>query len=123
MSVATTLEAILEAIEREHWDAYKRVDVAAHDAILTDDYVAISPDGSVRTGKPTAQEMAATPIGGYAFQDFQAVTIAPGVALVTFVAEVEIPGVPNRFRFRVSELWIERRGAWLQRFYQGTLLK
>ena len=121
--LATSVAATLEDIERQHWDAYKRVDVAAHNAILTEDYVAIAPDGSVRNGKPTAKEIAATPIRAYSFENFQAATIAPRVELVTFIAEVEVPGAPSRFRFRVSELWIDRRGKWMQRFYHGTLLK
>jgi hypothetical protein len=118
-SLATTLETI----ERAHWDAYKRVDVAFHNAILTEDYTAVAPDGVIRRGKPTAQEIAGTPIGAYAFEDFRVASLAPAVALVTFVANVEVPGAPSRFRFAVCEIWIQKRGKWFQRFYQATLLK
>ena len=113
----------LAALERAHWAAYQRVDVAAHNAILTDDYIAIDPLGTRHDGKPTAQQMAATPIGTYSLENFQAEMIAPGVALLTFTADVEVPDQPNRFRFVVSELWLQRDGKWLQRFYQATLLK
>ena len=118
-----SLTATLEALERAHWDAYKRVDVAAHSAILTDDYLVIDPYGKVHRGKPTAQQIAATAIGAYAFEDFHAETIAPGVALATFVADVEVPGQSSHFRFVVTEIWLQRNGKWLQRFYQATLLK
>jgi hypothetical protein len=118
-----SLAATFASIERAHWDAYKRVDVALHNAILTDDYTAIPPDGSIHTGKPTAQEIAGTPIGAYAFENFRAVSIAPGVGLVTFVADVEVLGASSHFRFTVNEIWIQKHGKWFQRFYQATILK
>jgi len=117
------LAATLDAIERAHWDAYKRVDVGSHNSILTNDYVAIPPDGTIHTGKPTANEIAGTPIGAYDFENFRASSIAPGVALVNFVADVEVPGEPSRLRFTVSEIWIQKRGKWFQRFYQATFVK
>ncbi len=50
--------------------------------------------------------------------------VGADAALVTYIAEVEIPGDPPiRAQFAVGEVWVKHRGAWLCRYYQGTLTK
>lgn len=54
------------------WDAYRAQDERAHSEILADDFRAVHPDGSVHIGKPTAREIAATPIEDYWLREIQA---------------------------------------------------
>ncbi len=107
------------------WDAYKNKDAAAHHQFLTDDYTAVHPDGTLHSGKPTAQQIAAAPIAGYKLSHLRVAPIGADAALVTYIAEVEIPGgnPPARAQFAVSEVWVKQRGEWLCRYYQGTLTK
>ncbi len=107
------------------WDAYKNKDAAAHNAFLTDDYTAVHPDGTLHSGKPTAQEIAAAPIAGYKLSHLCVAPIEVDAAIVTYIAEVEIPGntPPAHAQFAVGEVWVKHRGEWLCRYYQGTLTK
>ena len=43
---------------REH---YQNQEVEAHNTLLADDYQAVGPDGSLRSGKPMPQEIAKVP--------------------------------------------------------------
>jgi hypothetical protein len=104
------------------WEAYKNRDEAAHSAFLTDDYVAIHADGTRRDGKPTAREIAATPISGYSLQNVQIARIDIRTALVRYLVEVHQPN-GQVARSLVGEVWVERGGQWLCRFFQGTLAK
>ncbi len=46
------------------------------------------------------------------------------VALVTYIAEVKIPGDhTGKTQFPVSEIWIMHRGEWMCRYYQAALTK
>lgn len=107
------------------WEAWKNQDFAAHDAILTEDYTAIFPDGTLQETKPTAQQIAAAPISSYTLTGLRAVPIEHNSALVSYIAEVDAPSgaLSIRVRFAVGEVWIRRDGVWKCRFYQGTLMK
>lgn len=119
------LTRILAARLREVWDAYQRLDAPAHNAILTDDYTAVHPDGSVHPRPPTAQEIAAAPIGDYSLTEVRAVPLGPDSALVNYLADVDVPsnGSPMRVKFVVGEIWLKRSGQWKCRYYQATLAK
>ncbi len=107
------------------WDAWKNQDAAAHHQFLTDDYTAVHPDGTLHAGKPTAQEIAAAPIAAYKLSHLRVAPMGADAALVTYIAEVEIPGgiSPAHAQFAVGEVWVKQRGEWLCRYYQGTLTK
>ena len=106
----------------ELWKAYRDGDAEGHNSFLTRDYRAVHPDGTVRDGHPTAQDIAAAPITGYALSDVRVVPVAAGAALVTYMADVKVPGGAQG-QFAVGELWVNEHDEWKCRYYQGTLTK
>jgi hypothetical protein len=108
---------------RELWDAYQRVDEAAHSAILARDYRAVHPDGSVRVGKPSAKEIAAAPIEDYWLREMQAWPTGEEAAIATYTAEIEVRSglSAKRFKFEVGEVWIREAGQWKCRYYHATM--
>jgi len=107
---------------RDLWDAYLQVDEAAHSAILTGEYRAVHPDGSVHLGKPSEKEIAAAPIEDYWRRELQAWPAGEEAAIATYTAEVEVRNglSANRFKFEVGEVWLKESGEWKCRYYHAT---
>jgi hypothetical protein len=110
---------------RELWDAYLRVDEAAHSAVLAKEYRAVHPDGTVHLGKPSATEIAAAPIEDYWLRELQVWPTGEEAAIATYTAEVEVRSglSANRFKFQVGEVWWKEGGQWKCRYYHATLQK
>lgn len=83
------------------------------------------PEGTLHAGQPTAQQIAAAAIAGYKLSGLRVVSVGPDAALVTYIAEVDIPGgeYPDHVQLAVGEVGVKQRGEWMCRYYQGTLLK
>jgi len=102
------------------WAAYKRGDAVAHHAILSDDYRAVHPDGTLHPPRPTGQEIAAAPINQYSLTHLQAVPIAT-MQRSSLIAEVAVSsgGSPVTVKFAVGEVWaklgarVSSRGYWI----------
>ena len=107
---------------RDLWDAYLRVDEAAHSAVLAEEYRAVHPDGSVHLGKPSEKEIAAAPIEDYWLRELQAWPAGDEAAIATYTAEVEVRNglSANRFKFEVGEVWLKEGGQWKCRYYHAT---
>ena len=107
---------------RELWDAYLRVDEAAHSAVLTREYRAVHRDGSVHLGKPSEKEIAAAPIEDYWLRELQAWPAGDEAAIATYTAEVEVRNglSASRFKFEVGEVWLKEGGQWKCRYYHAT---
>jgi Domain of unknown function (DUF4440) len=110
---------------RAVWEAHKSVDIARLNAVLTNDYTAVHPDGTVYSRKPTEQEIAAEEVDRYHLTQLRAVPIGPKSALVTYFAEVGIAShiAPATVKFVVGEVWIKKFRDWKCRYYQATVLK
>ncbi|HEV2176048.1 MAG TPA: nuclear transport factor 2 family protein [Terriglobia bacterium] len=106
------------------WEAYRKLDTRAHNAILADDYTSIHADGTFHDRKPTAQEIAAGRMTAYTLTELRAVPVGSGVALANYVADAEGPvrGRTVQMRFIVGEVWIKKAGVWKCRYFQGTLV-
>ena len=102
------------------WEAWKNHDAASNDAVIAPEFDSISPDGLHRTGKPSAEQMAAQPIAGYKLSQFRAVPVGEDAALVTYFAEVTIPGDSAVYPMAVGEFWVKRGGQWFIRGFSGT---
>ena len=107
------------------WDAHRSVDAARLNALLTDDYTAVHPDGTLHLHKPTEQEIASQEIDHYQLTHLQAVPIGSESALVTYIAEVGIAShiSPATLKFAVGEVWLKQSGDWKCRYYHATVLK
>ncbi len=121
-SVPEVTEAIYARLLTQ-WDAWKNRDAASNNAVMADDFQAISADGLLRTGKPTAQQMAEQPITDYKLSEFRVVTVGADSALVTYFANVKTPGEIAEFRMAVGEVWVKRNGRWVIRAFSGTMMK
>lgn len=120
-SIQEWTEAISARLHAQ-WEGWKNQDAASNNAIIADDFHSFWPDGSRHIGKPTAQQMAEQPITAYKLSEFRVVPVAPDAALVTYFAEVKLPG-DAEFQMAVGEFWLNRNGHWLIRGYSGTLMK
>ena len=107
------------------WDAYLVADEETHSAFLADDYRAVHPDGTIRVGKPSAEEMAAEPIEDYWLRDLQAWPVGNEGAIVSYTAEVEVRSglSAQRLQFAVGEVWMKHGGEWKCRYYHATMLR
>jgi len=105
------------------WDAWKNRDAASNNAVIADDFQAISADGLLRTGKPTAQQMAEQPITDYKLSEFRVVPVGADTALLTYFANVKTPGEIAEFRMAVAEVWVKRNGQWAIHAFSGTMMK
>jgi hypothetical protein len=119
------LTLTLADCHRRMWDAYMAVDEKTHSEFLTADFRSVDPNGIIHTGRPTAEQIAATPIEGYRLLHMDVHPIAAEAVLATYTAEVEIKAGASleRFHFVVGELWLNQSGSWKCRFYQATLIK
>ena len=104
------------------WKHYKNQEPDAHNALLADDYQAVAPDGSFRSGKPMAQEIAKAPLTAFTLVQVKAVPLGPDAALMTYTAEVVGPlgGKMIHVTYQVGEVWVRRAEEWKCRYYQGT---
>jgi hypothetical protein len=105
------------------WEAWKNQDAASNNVIIAGDFHSFWPDGSRHIGKPTAQQMSEQPISGYQLSQFRVVPVGADAALVTYFADIKIPGNDAEFHMAVGEAWIKHNGQWLIRAYSGTLMK
>jgi hypothetical protein len=123
-SISEWTEAISARLFAQ-WEGWMNQDRAPNNAIIADDFHSFWPDGSRHTGRPTAQQMAEQPITGYKLSQLRVVPVGADAALVTYFADVKIPGdnVEQMFQMAVGEVWVKRNGQWLIRAYSGTLIK
>lgn len=121
-SAAPTLEAMISERIHRIWQSYGNADVDAHNALLSEDYGAIFPDGSLHLRKPTLEEIRSSPMSSFVLTDLRIVQVTPDTALANYVADVEGPveGKTIHIRWRVGELWVKRHGEWKCRWYQPT---
>jgi ketosteroid isomerase-like protein len=126
VSIPELTEAISARLVAQ-WEGWKNQDAASNNAIIADDFISFWPDGSRHIGKPTAQQMSEQPITGYTLSQLRVVPVGADAALVTYFADVTIPGDnvehQKEFQMAVGEVWVKRNGQWLIRGYSGTLMK
>src|SRR3981189_1063875 len=107
VSIPELTEAISARLVAQ-WEAWKNQDAASNNAIIADDFTSFWPDGSRHIGKPTAQQMAEQPISGYKLLQFRVVPVGANAALVTYLADIKIPGNDAEFHMAVGEAWVKR---------------
>jgi Domain of unknown function (DUF4440) len=127
MKPQTTDDALTREIhdrEMRIWEAYRRGDLDGHNALLSEHYRAVHPDGSIH-GIPKAPEFASEPMSAFRFSEFVAEPLGENFALVSYTADVEGPGPGGRrigARFVVGEVWVREEGEWKVRKYQPTVV-
>src|SRR5258705_8239960 len=100
-SIAEMTEAISARLHAQ-WEGWKNRDAASNNAIVADDFTSFWPDGSRHVGRPTAQQMAEQPISGYTLSEFRVVPVGVDTALVTYFADIKVPGNDVAFHMAVG---------------------
>jgi len=109
------MEQQLSSLEESLWRAETRFDRQYMDAVLAADFTEFGRSGR-RYDRNAILAMAGDSIDAR-LQDLAVSLVAPSVALVTYVSEVDHDGVQRANR---SSVWVHRDGAWQLRFHQGT---
>src|SRR6266849_5094502 len=122
VSIPELTEAISARLLAQ-WEAWKNQDAASNNAIIADDFNSFWPDGSRHIGKPTAQQMSEQPITGYKLSQLRVVPVGADAALVTYFADIKIPGNDAEFHMAVGEVWVKRNGQWIIRGYSCRVIK
>jgi hypothetical protein len=71
VSADSDVARIIAACNEQMWRAYLEKNVLGHNAILSDDYTSIHPDGSLHNGRPRAAAIASEPIAAFRFSQFR----------------------------------------------------
>ena len=96
VSTDSDVTRTIAACNEQMWQAYLEKNVVGHNAILSDDYTSIHPDGSLHNGPPSAAAIASEPIAAFRFSKFRVSLLAEDAALATYIADVDTPpGTPR----------------------------
>ena len=91
VSTDSDVTRTIAACNEQMWQAYLEKNVVGHNAILSDDYTSIHPDGSLHNGPPSAAAIASEPIAAFRFSKFRVSLLAENAALATYIADVDTP--------------------------------
>jgi hypothetical protein len=106
------------AKEKQTWDALKRKDWEAFAANLAEDQLEVEPSG-VYDKAATLAAVKQFDFSKASTSDFKATKLDDDATLVTYM--VRAPGPDGKMRDeRASTIWVNRGGAWLAVFHQGT---
>src|SRR5215470_7663906 len=103
VSADSELTRTLAACNQQMWRAYLEKNVDGHNAMLSEDYTSIHPDGSLHYGPPSAAAISSEPIAAFRFSQFRVSLLAEDAALATYIADVDTPPgtQPAHVRFAV----------------------
>ena len=90
-------------------------DGAALAGLIADDFVEFGASGRTWTAEEARASLATEPPRDVPMEDFAVSRIAVGVALVTYRSR-------DPRHAKRSSIWVRRRGRWVMRFHQGTLV-
>ncbi len=109
------LQAILEKLEKQGWDAYKTHDTAAFRQLCVPEYTSVEADqGPVRDLQATLDAMKNFEVDSYSFNEVKATPLGPEAALLTYTAKVnlKVEGKPQDITLGVTDVYVKRGGQW-----------
>lgn len=114
----TTLSELI-AMERQVWDALRDGNAAADEALLSDEFVGIYPDGFSDKKGHVAQLSAGPTV--LSFELDQERTLAAGQDYVLLMYRAQFRRLDGRAaRMFISSLWHRRETGWINLFSQDT---
>lgn len=119
----TKLNDVLSANVTAEWEAFKKKDKKAYDALLADDFVGVEDDNQGQRKKAAAvAEIDRSVVNDYKLFAVSVTRLDPNSALVTYELTLLFPPKATvKFkRVMVGEIWIRRNGQWKERYYQET---
>jgi hypothetical protein len=118
--------AVLEAQERNLWQAFKNRDKATLSAML-DDGFHLFEEGLTAIGDKKVEVNAVDDfeLVNYTLSDFTVKPIGPNAALVTYIAQYEgkSGGETSKAKSVFAELWIRSGKEWKDMYMQETYMK
>lgn len=90
--------------------------------LLADDFVEFGSSGRTYDKKQVLYRLGRQLLAHLTIEDFRAVELAPGAALVTYRARAESQDGRSEKHSLRSSLWVQRDGQWQMLFHQGTIV-
>ena len=125
-SAESKLKDMFEAKIKAEWDALKKKDRKAYEALLADDYQGVEIDNRGERNKVQAvNEMGETNVSDYTIWGYKLIPLGPAAAFVIYEVTMQFPpkSVVRFSRVYITELWVRRGGEWKELHYQETHVK
>lgn len=125
-TTAATNDAVAQRLiaeERASWNLAIQRNAGAYQAFHASDFITLTGSGVVgRVASENSAMDAQVRFDQCTLSEFEVRFVAPNAALVTY--RVAAAGLDHGKAFRLdsyaSSLWMKRKGAWLNVFYQAT---
>jgi ketosteroid isomerase-like protein len=106
------------------YEAEKRKDLNFVLSHLSDDFAEVAGDGKVYHRSDIEAGWSDVTLKDYKLSDCIFKLMTPDAAYLSCIMEVDATykGQPFPQHFRVTTVWTHRKGAWLIRFEQGTII-
>lgn len=120
------LSALLESKIKEEWEAFRKRDNKAYEAILADDFIAVEDDAQgARNKTQSANEVLQGLVYNYTLFAFKAFSLCDNVAFVRYEVTVQFPPKTqgHMMRIYVTEVWVKQGNEWKSWHYQDTKVK
>lgn len=116
-----SIEAELRVLEENLLRSEFRRNRTAVAALLADSFREFGSSGRTWTKKQILDALETESPFKAAINEFQAVELASGAVLVTYIVTLQLPDSESRTSLR-SSVWIKRAGKWQMLFHQGTVI-
>jgi ketosteroid isomerase-like protein len=120
------LAALLESKIKEEWEAFRKRDNKAYEAILADDFIAVEDDAQgARNKTQSANEVLKGLVYNYTLFAFKAFSLCENSAFVRYEVSIQFPPKTqgHMMRIYVTEIWVKQGNEWKSWHYQDTKVK
>lgn len=117
MSIETELRVLEEQLLRPEF----RRNRTAVAALLVDEFREFGSSGRTWTKQQILDALESESPFKAAINEFQALELAAGVVLVTYIVTLQLSDSESRISLR-SSVWIKRAERWQMLFHQGTII-
>lgn len=125
-NAGSNLQATLEKLERDGWEAFKNKDDKAYTALCAPDYTGVFADGQPPHDlKSALQAMHGMTVNNYQLSDLKVTALGPDAALVTYTATPNITagGKTQDYKLAVTDAWVKQAGSWKAIRYHESEVK
>jgi len=120
------LQATLEKLEKQGWEAFKNKDAKAYSALCAPEYTAIFADGKPPHDLNSALDaMKQITMNSYNLSDLKATALGPKTALVTYTATTNLTseGKTQDYQLAVTDVLVKHGGQWKSLRYHESEIK
>lgn len=119
MTEATLLIQLME-LEHQVWRALQTADMAADEALLSEDFIGVYPSGFADRAEHSGQLTSGPSVSEYDLTNARLLKISPTAAVLSYRAIYSGWGQKDRREMFVSSIWQKRDGIWRNIFSQDT---